>query len=90
MIEDGEKIPTPSTIDDVAGDPAIKGAVAFLVPALSERTIRVNISAPESQIEKIDRLARSASLRRSAFLVRSAIQSRLAKQKKHQNKEAFA
>jgi len=29
MIEDGEKIPKPSTIDDVAGYPAIKGAVRF-------------------------------------------------------------
>ncbi len=90
MIEDGEKIPNPSTVDDVAGDPALKGAVAFLVPAHSERTVRVNITAPESQIEKIDRLARSAGLTRSAFLVRSAIQSRPAKKKKHKNKEAFA
>jgi uncharacterized protein (DUF1778 family) len=48
--------------------------VAFLVPAHSERTIRVNITAPESQIEKIDRLARAAGLTRSAFLVRSALQ----------------
>ena len=32
MIEDDEKIPTPSTIDDVARDSALKGAVAFLAP----------------------------------------------------------
>jgi HicB_like antitoxin of bacterial toxin-antitoxin system len=89
MIQDGEKIPNPSTVDDVAGDPAIKGALAFLVSAHSERTISVNITAPESQIEKIDRLARSAGLTRSAFLVRSAIQSRPAKKKKHKNKEAL-
>jgi predicted RNase H-like HicB family nuclease len=84
MIEDGEKIPNPSS------DPAIKGAVAFLVPAHSERTIRINITAPESQIEKIDRLARSAGLTRSAFLVRSAIQSRPRKEKKYRDKKAFA
>jgi predicted RNase H-like HicB family nuclease len=30
MIEDGEKIPNPSTVDDVAGDPALKGAIASL------------------------------------------------------------
>jgi predicted RNase H-like HicB family nuclease len=30
MIEDDEKIPNPSTIDDVARDSALKGAVAFL------------------------------------------------------------
>jgi predicted RNase H-like HicB family nuclease len=90
MTEDGEKIPNPSTIDDVAGDPALKGAVAFLVPAHLERTVRINITAPESQIEKIDRLARAAGLTRSAFLVRSAIQSRPAKEKKYRGKKAFA
>ena len=31
MAEDGQAIPEPSTIDDVANDPAMKGAVAFLV-----------------------------------------------------------
>src|ERR1700674_1878162 len=83
MIEDGEKIPNPSTVDDVASDPAIKGGVAVLVPAHSERTIRANITSPESQIEKIDRLSQSAGLTCSAVLVRWAIQSRRAKQKKH-------
>jgi predicted RNase H-like HicB family nuclease len=90
MIEDGEKIPNPSTVDDVADDPALKGAVAFLVPARSERTIRINITAPESQIERIDHLARSAGLTRSAFLVRSAIQSRPAKEKQHKGKRTSA
>ncbi len=64
--------------------------VAFLVHAYSERTIRINITAPESQIEKIDRLAQSAGLTRSAFLVPSAIQSRPAKAKKHKAKKVFA
>jgi predicted RNase H-like HicB family nuclease len=32
MIEDDERIPNPSTIDDVARDSALKGAVAFLAP----------------------------------------------------------
>jgi predicted RNase H-like HicB family nuclease len=88
MIEDGEKVPNPSTVDDVADDPALKGAVAFLVPAHSERTIRINITAPESQIEKVDQLARSAGLTRSAFLVQSAIQSRPAKEKQYKGKKA--
>ena len=57
--------------------------------AHSERTIRINITAPESQIEKIDRLARPAGLTRLAFLVRSAIQSRPAKEKKYKDKKAF-
>jgi predicted RNase H-like HicB family nuclease len=31
MIEDGDVIPEPSTLDQLANDPALKGAVAFLV-----------------------------------------------------------
>jgi len=38
MAEDGEAIPEPSTIDDVADDPAMKGAVAFLVSVDPEKT----------------------------------------------------
>src|SRR5260370_1681468 len=55
MVEDGEKIPSPSTVDDVVGDPAIKDAVAFLLPAYSARTIPVNLTAREAQIETINR-----------------------------------
>jgi predicted RNase H-like HicB family nuclease len=73
MVADGERIPNPSTVDDVADDPAIKGAVAFLVPARSERTVRVNVTARESQLERIDLLARSAGLNRSAYMVQAAM-----------------
>ena len=45
MAEDGETIPEPSTLDDVADDPAMKGAVAFLVSVGLEKTVRVNITA---------------------------------------------
>jgi len=38
MAEDGAAIPRPSTIDDVADDPAMKGAVAFLVSVDLEKT----------------------------------------------------
>jgi predicted RNase H-like HicB family nuclease len=73
MAEDGEAIPEPSTIDDVAGDPNLKGAVAFLVKAGLEKTVRVNITARESQIEAIDRMAGLAGMSRSAYIVQSAL-----------------
>jgi predicted RNase H-like HicB family nuclease len=73
MVEDGEKIPEPSTVDDIADDPAAKNAVAFLVPAYLERTVRINITARESQIERIDQLARAAGLTRSAYVVQAAV-----------------
>jgi predicted RNase H-like HicB family nuclease len=52
MIEEGEKIPKPSKIDDLAADPARKNAVAFLVSAdfKKSKTVRVNVTARQNQI----------------------------------------
>jgi len=74
MIEDGEVLPEPSTLDQLVHDPAMKGAVAFLVSAEApEKTVRVNITARESQIEAIDRLARKQGMTRSAYMVQSSV-----------------
>jgi predicted RNase H-like HicB family nuclease len=74
MIEDGEALPEPSTLDQLADDPAMQGAVAFLVSAEApEKTVRVNITARESQIEAIDKLARKAGMTRSAYMVQSSL-----------------
>lgn len=74
MREDQVTIPEPSTLDDLRNDPAMKGAVAFLVESAEpERTVRINITARESQIAEIDRRARAARLTRSAYFVRSAL-----------------
>src|SRR3954453_9778731 len=44
MREDGEDIPEASTLDDLRSDPAMKGAVAFLVGVNPpEKTVRINI-----------------------------------------------
>ena len=45
-------------IAGMAEDGEVKGAVAFLVTVDLERTVRVNITARESQIDAIDRKAR--------------------------------
>src|SRR6267142_186881 len=59
MAEDGEVIPEPSQLDALAQDPAMKDAAAFLVQVEpeTERTVRINITARENQVEQIDRLA---------------------------------
>ena len=74
MIEDGEKIPKPSKIDDLVSDPDRQNAVAFLVSAdfHKSKTVRVNVTARENQIAMIDRLARQAGMTRSAYMVQSA------------------
>jgi predicted RNase H-like HicB family nuclease len=74
MLGDGQKIPKPSTLDDLADDPDRKGAVAFLVTAElpKQKAVRINITARQNQLDLIDRLARQAGLTRSAYIVRSA------------------
>jgi predicted RNase H-like HicB family nuclease len=74
MMEDGEPIPEASTIDDLARDPALKGAVAFLVKVdIGEKAERFNITARRSQMEEIDRLAERQGMTRSAYMVHSAL-----------------
>ncbi len=77
MIEDGEAVPEPSKVDDIAADAAKHGAIAFMVKVdAPDATVRVNITARESQIEKIDQLAEAAGLTRSAYMVRAALGER--------------
>ena len=74
MIEDGETLPEPSTLDQLADEPGMEHAVAFLVKAEApQKTVRVNITARDSQIEEIDRLARRAGMTRSSYMVQSAM-----------------
>src|SRR5271156_1753683 len=75
MIEDGDTIPAPSSLDDLADDPARKNAVAFLVhiDAHTDRTVRINITARERQLERINQLASQSGMTRSAYMVHSSI-----------------
>ena len=74
LRKDGEQLPRPSTLDELRSDPAMKGAVAFLVEvAEPEKTVRFNVTARESQLAEIDNRARAARLTRSAFMVHSSL-----------------
>jgi predicted RNase H-like HicB family nuclease len=74
MLEDGEEIPEPSTLDGLAGDPMLKDAVAFLVSIdVKEKAERFNITARRSQIKEIDRRAKRNGMTRSAYMVSSAL-----------------
>jgi len=61
MVEDGETIPEPSPLCALAEDPAIKGAVAFLVHVEpeAERTV-INITARQSALNRFPRQTRPA------------------------------
>jgi predicted RNase H-like HicB family nuclease len=83
MIEDGEALPEPSTLDQLASDPAMQGAVAFLVRAKApEKTVRVNITARDAQIEVIDLLAKAAGMTRSSYMVQAAMLGAVGTRKK--------
>ena len=79
MREDGEAVPKPSTLDDLRGDPAMKGAVAFLTELREpEKVVRINITVRKSQIAEIDRRARAKGLTRSSYIVQSALREKAA------------
>jgi predicted RNase H-like HicB family nuclease len=74
MREDGDTIPKPSTLDGLGKHSVRSGATVFLVNVpVDEKTVRVNITARQSQIDTIDRLAETAGMTRSAYIVRSAM-----------------
>ncbi len=74
LLEDGELLPEPSSLEKIMADRANRDAVAFLMPSpvQTARTVRVNITLPEDILGEIDRAAGRQGLSRSAFLVRAA------------------
>jgi predicted RNase H-like HicB family nuclease len=70
MVEDGEELPAPSSLEAIMADPENGDAVAFLVTLRepADRTVRVNITLPERLLRRIDERATN----RSAFLARAA------------------
>jgi predicted RNase H-like HicB family nuclease len=56
LVEDGEALPEPSTLDAVMELPDSKGGVAIRVAVKTEapKCIRVNVTLPEDILERID------------------------------------
>lgn len=74
MIEDGDPIPEPSSLDAVMSDPDYADGVAFLVavPEPRPRSKRINVTIQETLLHKIDAEADYRGLSRSAFLAAAA------------------
>jgi predicted RNase H-like HicB family nuclease len=74
MIEDGEDVPPPSSLERVMADETNRDAVAFLVsvPERQGRAVRVNITLPENVLAEVDRFVSEHGLTRSGFLARAA------------------
>jgi len=73
MRECGERVPSPSPLDNIMNDKHFKNGIAFLVDAPSEKSVRVNITFPKNILEIIDRRANRHHLSRSAFLAEAAL-----------------
>jgi len=74
MIEDREKIPAASTLDEVMADPHNRDCVPFLVhiPDRAPQPVRFNASFPSDLLSDVDRVAKMRGLTRSALLARGA------------------
>ncbi len=74
MVEDGEAIPEPSTLDSVMDDRENRDTVAVLVPLKGElvKVVRVNVTIPEDVLDRIDRYATDHGFNRSGFLTHAA------------------
>lgn len=74
MVEDGEAIPEPSSLDQVMADAANLEAVAVLIPLKSQarKSVRLNITLPEEVLREIDAYAEAHGLTRSGFLAQAA------------------
>jgi predicted RNase H-like HicB family nuclease len=70
MVEEGEPVPEPSSLDAIMSDPENVDGVAILVdvPTAPVRAVRINVTLPADLLEAIDR----ASTNRSRFLADAA------------------
>ena len=76
MVEDGDDIPEPSSLEHVMGDKDNRDGVAVLVSLeTAVKTVRVNISIPSDVLDLIDRHAGKNGFTRSGFIVRATKQA---------------
>lgn len=74
MIEDGDAIPEPSSLELIMAEPENRDGVAILVTLRSQspKSVRINITLPEDVLQTIDTFAAANGLSRSGFLARAA------------------
>ncbi|MGY4303514.1 putative RNase H-like HicB family nuclease [Bradyrhizobium sp. USDA 4369] len=74
LIEDGEAVPEPSSLEQIMSDRDNRSGVAVLVPVKIDqpKTVRVNVTLPEDVLAQIDRYAAVHGFTRSGLLVQAA------------------
>ncbi len=73
MVEDGDPIPDPASLDRVSTDPEVREVARLLVRAeLPGKAVRLNITLDEGLLAAVDRAARARGFTRSGFLAEAA------------------
>ena len=74
LIEDGDAIPEPSSLEAIMSDPDNRSGVAILVSVKNDqpKIVRVNVTLPEDILAQIDRYAEAHGFTRSALLAQAA------------------
>ncbi|ODT83350.1 MAG: CopG family transcriptional regulator [Pelagibacterium sp. SCN 64-44] len=76
LIEDGEAVPEPSSLETIMADPANREGVVIVISVKTEarKAVRVNVTLPEDVLKQIDAFAAAHGYSRSGFLTRAAKQ----------------
>lgn len=76
LVEEGEIIPEPSSLETIMADPENRDAVVLVVsvPPIKGKTVRVNFTIDEATLNLIDRYVTSHGTNRSSFLADAALQ----------------
>lgn len=74
LIEDGDAIPEPSSLEQVMAEEANRSGVVILIGADTEpkRSVRINVTLPERTLEEIDAFVEAHNYSRSGFLTKAA------------------
>jgi predicted RNase H-like HicB family nuclease len=74
LLEDGNTLPAPSSLETVMQSTENRDGVAILVShrAAPTKSVRVNITLPEDILHEIDTFSTAHGLTRSGFLARAA------------------
>lgn len=76
MVEDGDAVPEPSSLDIAMDDPENRDGFAALIPFKAmpgpARSVRVNIILSEDVLAAIDTHAEAHGMNRSGFLAHAA------------------
>ena len=74
LVEDGEAIPEPSSLEEVMANKENQDGVAVLIPAptAAAKSVRVNVTLPSDVLDQIDAYAEREGFTRSGFLAQAA------------------